>query len=524
LLIFLCLFSSFTEAREPSDITGDTFEETAGKGLVIRTNPSGVRVFIDGVERAVTPVTIENLRPGEHHIVLVREGYRERRFNVTLFSNSRLVVSIEMEEIRGFALVSVYKADNSPELLPFNPRISTSALDETTEVISLSHDNKALLNLPAGYHTIRVRAFGWEDTAVTILVGEYITSPADIFMKPAVFRIGNETQSRKRFNPMNSNNLGVNEYRFEVSSPGSGTIKIFDKNGIVVFSKQLSPFNTWVQSVNWNGRDASGNPMPEGIYTVIIEASQNPAETRQIKMESEINYSLDIYPVSLAGGIPGLVFTPLPGTLPAGSFQISADVLYGYFDLKNADEETFTGFPFGIGVRFSPTGNLEASVFFNINPRSSSTGWGVTGSLKYNILSISPFALSAGVFYALASANGENPLSPGKGVCLFIPAELELSIFSIIFSPGIFWKDPEGLIPDLLLGAGFLYKGSWFNTGLSTRTEFGFRDNFSVKFLSGVEARFYPSPSNLVFSAHAGLWTKSSRVGGYGGIGIGIIY
>jgi hypothetical protein len=343
-------------------------------------------------------------------------------------------------------------------------------------------------------------------------------------MKPAAFRIGNETQSRKRFNPMNSNNLGVNEFRFEVSAPGSGTITISDKKGTVVYSRQLSQFNTWVQSISWNGRDANGNPLPEGNYTVVISVSQNPTEIKQLKMESEINYSLDIYPVSLAGGIPGLVFTPLPGTLPAGSFQISADVLFGYFQLKSADEETFTGFPFGIGIRSSVINNLEASAFFNINPRAKSAGWGVTGSLKYNFLSISPFTLSAGVSYAWASENGENPLSPGKGVCLFIPAELELSIFSIIFSPGIFWKGPEGLIPDLLLGVGILYLGSWFNTGLSMRTEFGFRDNFSVKFLSGAQARFYPSPSNFVISAQAGLWTQSSRVGGYGGIGIGIIY
>ena len=101
---------------------------------------------------------------------------------------------------------------------------------------------------------------------------------------------------------------------------------------------------------------------------------------------------------------------------------------------------------------------------------------------------------------------------------------MELSIFSIVFSPGIFWKGPEGLIPDLLLGAGVLYKGSWFNTGLSMRTEFDFKENTGVKFLSGAQAHFYPSPSNLVFSAHAGIWTQSSRVGGYGGIGIGIIY
>jgi hypothetical protein len=530
ILFFFYFFPFFLAAREPSDITTDTFEETAGRGLVIRTNPSGVRVFIDGVERTLTPFTIENLITGEHNITLIKAGYKERRFNVTLFSNSRLVVSIEMEEIRGLAFVSIFKADNSSDLLPFNPQISTNALDEIGEVISLSHDNKTLLSLPAGYHTIISRAFGWEDTAVTVLINEDMTSPVDIFMKQAAFRIGNETQSRRRFNPMNSNNLGINEYRFDVTAPGSGTITVFNKNGTLVHSRQLPQFETWAQSASWNGRDTAGNPLPEGIYTVVIEASpsQNPLEKKQLKMESEINYSLGIFPLSLAGGIPGLIFTPLPDTLPAGSFQIEANLLFGKFILASEkideDDVPFTGVPFGIGIRFSPLNNFEASAFFNINPRISFAGWGVTGSLKYKILSVSQFALSAGVTYAWASKYGENPLSSGRGIGIYVPTSMELSIFSIIFNPGIFWKGPEGLTPDLLLGAGVLYQGSWFNTGLSMRTEFGFKENSGVKLFSGVEAHFYPSPSNLVFSAQAGLWTQNSRTGAYGGIGIGIIY
>ncbi len=268
----ICLFPALSAAQNASDIFMDTFEETAGRGLVIRTNPSGAKVFIDGVERGVTPVTFENLVSGEHQIMLTREGFRDRRFNITIFNNSRLVVSILMEEERGFALVTVHKAEGAPVNLPFNPQIFTSALGANSSAepkvpaLPLSDSGSTLLNLPEGQRTITARAFGWEDASITVLVNEQSTAVADIYLQPAVFTLGGASQSRKHFNPKNSSSLGRAEYRFEVSAPGAGTITITDQNGKSVFEKHLPEFDTWVQSVIWDGKDVLGNPLPEGVY------------------------------------------------------------------------------------------------------------------------------------------------------------------------------------------------------------------------------------------------------------------
>ena len=534
-IILIFFLPVILSARNVSDITTDTFEETSGRGLRISSNPSGVKVFINGVERGLTPVAFEALSPGEHQITLTKEGYRERRFNVTLFSGSRLDVSIKMEELRGLALVSVYKEEDSPELLPFDPQISASALDESGYSVSLSHDNKTLLNLPVGYHTIRARAFGWEDTAVTVYVNEYTTVAADIFMKSAAFRIENSSQSRKRFNAANPNNLGSTDYRFEVSAPGTGTISILNKNGGIVYTRQLNQFSTRFQNVTWNGRDADGNPLPDGIYTVLIEAApimeftKGEAQTLQIKMETEIDNSIDIYPLSLMSGISGLIFAPTPAVLPAKSYQIEAGVHLGKFSLPadNIDEDgTFTGIPFVIGIRIAPVKHLEAAAVFNVNPRLNNAGWGITGSLKYNFFrgNLFPLSLAAAASYAWTNENGEFPLSPGRGIGLYTPASLELRMFSIIFTPGIFWHGPEGIAPNIMLSAGILYRNNWMNAGLSMRSEFNYKENSSPRFLAGAEGRFYPAPSNLSFLLHAGLWTQNSRTGGYGGIGISIIF
>jgi len=525
IIIFLFFFPALLAAQRAGDIFGDTFEEVAGKGLVVRTNPAGVRVFIDGMDRGLSPVTIETLPPGEHSVRLYREGYKERLFNVTLFNNSRLLVSIEMKDERGKVMVSIHKAQGSPEELPFMPEIAPYP-------VHLSSDNTTVLNLPVGYRTIRARAFGWEDASVTVLVDENKPVTAEIIMQPAELKLKNASAGRRRLNPNNTGNLGAIVYRFETTAPGLGTFSVLDKNGSLLYQENLKSFTAWEQSVTWNGRDSSGNILPEGVYTIFIEAtgplllSSTKPTPVTVSLETEINYSNNIIPLSLSGGLSGLSLSPLPHVLPAGSFQIEGGIFAGNFN----DEKLFSVLPFEAGIRISPLNKLEVSSVFNINPRFNSavgTGWGISGSAKYNILSGNnfPLAFAAGFSYTWAGEYGEAPLNPGKGIGIYAPLSLELESVSIALSPGVFWRGPSGSVPELLLSAGILYRGGRLFAGISARAEIDFsEDKADPKILAGTEWRYNPLSSNIVLSCQFGIWTQAERTGGYGGLGIGVIY
>jgi hypothetical protein len=310
-----------------------------------------------------------------------------------------------------------------------------------------------------------------------------------------------------------------------------------------VYNRQLGNFDTWFQSVSWNGRDSSGEPLPEGRYSVFIEAQAAqgllPAspETLSLTLETEIDYSINIFPLSLTGGIPGLAFAPMPNVLPSGSFQIEGNILFGSFrppsdSIREQAERPFSSLPFEFGLRTSPVNRLEISSVFNINPYfSNPAGWGITGSVKYNIISALPINLAAGIFYSWAGENGESPLSSGRGIGFFIPFSLDLlqltsqSALSVSFTPGLFWRGPSTLTPLLLLCAGIFYRNGFLNAGLSVRPEIDFTNSDErLKLLAGAEVRFYPPPSNLYFLIQGGMWTHGGHTGGYGGAGIGIIY
>jgi len=541
----LCVLAIFlspqiSRAQESRHIVGDTFEKTEGSGLYIRTAPAGVRVFIDGVERGQTPLLISTLRSGVYRVRLVRDGYVERMFRITLSDRSRMLVSIEMQALKGQVLVNVSRAEESPPDLPFNPLIDGGG-GESAET---------LLLLPPGQRTIRVRAFGWETVDETVYVSEDIPLTVNVTLNPARFMLSGGSLSRRNFNPANSGALGETSFYFTVSAPGSGTLSIYDQSGAEVYTESVGPFETWSQKVSWNGRDRSGAVLPEGRYRAVItaEALSGDSENAQQELElyAQIDYSLAIYPLAFAGGISGLLFAPLPATLPAGSFQINGLFLFGNFSVpeKTAAEQSdksFSSFPLEIGFRISALNRLEFGGSFALNAlREGEAGAGFTLSAKYaffsgNSGSVSdfPLGLAAGLSYTYANANGEFPSGEGRGLGLYLPLSLNIGPVKVLFSAATRWPGIDDPIPRLMLSTGALFQGAWYTIGLSLREEFDFTNSGSragipfqerLRFHGGLEFNIYPPPSYLVYTLAGGVWLHGSRLGGFGGLGIGFLY
>ena len=531
-LFLLCVFFTLITSPFASADERDKFEYVAGTGLEIHTNPHGAKVFIDGIERGVTPFFSHDLPARTYLVELRRETYTEKKFNAVVLSNSRLIVTMEMEIAFGLVDISVRGEEGSLSSLPFNPRLSARGVDKTLDAITLSPNNTALAKMPLGNQTIHARAFGWEDASINVLVSGQNPATAEIFMKPAEFKISKATQSRRRFNPLNSGSLGITEYRFEVTAPGTGVFKVIDSDDNIVYTRQLEQFDTWLVELAWDGTDSDGKKLPAGSYTILIEASpllkeQEEARISELKLKTEINYSLNIFPLSLESGIAGLSFAPMPHTMPAKSFQVNASFLF------NNNEYAGISFPFKLALRISPFERFELVSVLNFNPYiEHDIGWGALGSLKYNFFDGSasaPIAFSLGASYTWANntqsaASGEYPLSPGKGVGFYAPFSLELEKISVVFCPAAFWLGPEGLVPELLLSAGVMYHGGRFNSGLSARYEFDFKEDNNSRFLAGAEINIFPSPSNIVYSILGGVLLIDSSLGYYAGLGIGLIF
>gem|GEM_PF-7093912 len=68
-----------------ADHTGPaTNPEIPTGSLAITTTPPGIEVFLDGSLRGISPLTIDNLAPGTHSLLLKREGYDDSTVQVMI--------------------------------------------------------------------------------------------------------------------------------------------------------------------------------------------------------------------------------------------------------------------------------------------------------------------------------------------------------------------------------------------------------------------------------------------------------
>lgn len=73
--------------------------------LRIQSEPPGASVRIDGTHRGVTPLTLEEIPPGEHLLSLSAPGYRDHHQTLTLGAGTRRTVDVALEPLTGLALV-----------------------------------------------------------------------------------------------------------------------------------------------------------------------------------------------------------------------------------------------------------------------------------------------------------------------------------------------------------------------------------------------------------------------------------
>lgn len=502
----------------PSGMSADIYNEVEGTGLLIRTDPEGAKVFIDGVERGETPLLLPSILNGEYGVRLVKEGYVERRFLVVIRSKSRIEVTLDLERARGELLPEIKRDPAAPAQLAFEPVLYIDGARVYDKIFSL----------PAGWHSVVAEAFGWEKRSETVYLAQGELRRLELVMVPAEFSLGVLSQKRKRFNPNNPGLLGTTELVFTVSAPGRGKFEVFDRTGSTVFSGELGPFTDWQQSVSWNGKDG-GFILPGGVYTLRLTVSgeTGPPETREFA--AELDVSMEIRPLSAASSTAGLFFSPSPETLPAGSYQIEGLFLAG----KPLFEEAWKSLPMALSLRFSFFDRLELAAALNLSPRfGAGAVWGAGASAKWAFVrpAAGGFGAAASFSYGWAEQGPFTAFGMGTGAALSLPVSLrvlKIPAVDLMFSPGILWAGPRGCpedpVPRIEAAGGVLFSYKNISGGVSLRWDYAPSGTDGAgPLMSALELKFFPA--NCTFSLSGGFWSRRGVSGLFFGAGFGIMY
>jgi hypothetical protein len=510
----------------------DTYDEVEGTGLFINSDPSGAKVFIDGVDRGTTPLSINSIRTGEYNIRINKEGYVDRRFKVTIHQNSRVEVSVDLETSKGQVLLEIQQDPSASPLLMLSPVVTVDG----------SRVSDMNLNLTVGWRIITVEAFGWEKESKTIYIAEGSNQRVEFLLKPAAFKLSGTSLRKKRFNPENSGVLGSAEISFSVSAPGSGILEVLDE-GRVLYSIPLGPFTSWQQQAVWNGRDSEGI-VKDGNYVIKISAWSEAAEwNRQTaELTVQVDSSIVIRPLTMASSSSGLLFAPSPQILPVLSFQIEGTMLAG----KPLMEEAWETLPFAAAFRVSILDRLEVAAAFNAAPEfSGGSPWGVGASVKWVLLEpardpvqfIDAVGAAAEFSFGWAKKGPYTPFGMGTGLGMRLPLAYRILSgavsMDLLFSPLILWAGeegyPAGAGPRFGVEGGLLLAYKNMVGGISVRWDYAppgsvaFAENSGPgPLVSALEVKFFPS--NLILSLSGGAWFLDGDAGAFFGAGIGIMY
>jgi hypothetical protein len=514
-IVFLCIVQAVT-----LPLGAETrIVETAGSGLVIESMPTAAKVFIDGIERGLSPLSLEGLSPGVHTLRITKDWYNDWTARITVPALGRLEVFVDLSPATGTIAVSITEEGNdfSDDAYIFLNGIETSGREFR------AHE---------GWRTVKVSAFGWQDAQKSVFVVRNERIILDFDLKRAVFKLDGPHISRSVLNPAGSGAQGTLVVDFTVSAPGTGRFVVLDEEDNEVFSAPLGEFERTAQRYVWDSRDKNGEMLKDGVYRIHIAAEgYDGAALSSVPLTIRVDSTLDETPLSLGSGLAGLFYVPVPDAQTRGDFQIETSIVLGKPPGENRGFDTL---PFSVSLSLSPVDRWQLAAAVNMRPnKDGAVGLAAAGSVKREFLKSEGFVPEAAVIiaYGWVKSSFISAFGIKSGVQLNVPFSWRLGRrISLHIAPAVLWTGRDGYprepIPRVAASGGLLCRFRLFSAALSFQTINTLAadvEEFCPAAISA-ELRFMPPRSNLNLGLLAGGFFNGDNRGGYGGFSIGVLF
>lgn len=228
--------------------------------IVINSNVSNADVYLNGVYKGKSSLTLKNLREGKYKLELRKDFYQCDVYTISVKAGYELTYDVYMKEIQG--------------TLNFKGIPSDAVV-----YVDSSRIWTTLLDIIAGYHDVKVTRFGYETYKERIYLEPYRTYIIQPAFREIPFAISDFKASRETINPKIKGAMGKSEISFEVTNKGNGRLSVFAPDGRLTNSYDFPEFKTWNQSYVWNGCDDKGNVLEDGTYWFELESEGENFET-----------------------------------------------------------------------------------------------------------------------------------------------------------------------------------------------------------------------------------------------------
>ncbi len=145
--------------------------------LSVTTNPDGATILVDDQTKGVTPLSIQDISPGDHTVSVTSLGFLTRTLKIKATPGYRLIANLKLALSPGSQIPS-----SSPSATP-SPQASAKSTPKTSKTASSSANTVAdpprpfviLQDTPTGFLRVRMEASTGASEAARVNPGEKYT-------------------------------------------------------------------------------------------------------------------------------------------------------------------------------------------------------------------------------------------------------------------------------------------------------------------------------------------------------------
>lgn len=271
---------------------------TFSTGVDITSDTDDVTIYINEKNYTVDSLSLSNLDSGSYLIKIKKSGFNTIKKWITLDDDQRVVIEVELAREYGFLNI-----------------------ESNVENLELTIDDEYVENnqaIPTGSYLVTIKAFGYEEQIITVVIIESRTTSRSINLEEVAFEITKVSSDKKIFNPRAYEGFGKNRIKIDVNGPGDAILQLLSTKGIEVLNQPLT-FTTWSTYYTLD------QLLPDGLYVIKIISNE-----QSTMIEVEIDNELFLKNIPIYSGFPGLisVATAESNTVPiqTTSFTFNVDI------------------------------------------------------------------------------------------------------------------------------------------------------------------------------------------------------
>jgi hypothetical protein len=144
--------------------------------IIVTSQPQGARLYLDNVYKGVTPLNLDRVSSGQHHIKLTMTGYQDWSNYVSVPPSRTITVSTNLIPFTIYGSISIYCNQGSARIYLDGKYQKTTSANKSVE----------LKNIQQGYHELMITKNGYQKWENIILVNTNQTYMVSAYLVPEI--------------------------------------------------------------------------------------------------------------------------------------------------------------------------------------------------------------------------------------------------------------------------------------------------------------------------------------------------